>query len=289
MQEILQQRPLQKRTKHATCEPSREAAEQRQLRRTQQEQQGERASSATGAEPYARSTEMRQRRPAARPERRRLSPGPRRNMPAWRRQIAPEPGAAACSSLENRSTPPPAKPQAGPGRNAQEARAADSALTESYITAGTQPCREIDPNNSGSTFAVLFMTRGGFLLGRNSREGRITRRWLIPRSQRHHIANQSFHFVRRKVLAVCRHISPALNDLANELVLGHPGAHVGEIRTAMTSYPLDRMTVAALHVLQNHQSLKLERRAALRPSTSQSTHCSKRPFAATRATHSQGR
>src|SRR6476660_2019001 len=43
-----------------------------------------------------------------------------------------------------------ASPKAGQGKKAQEARAAVCALTETYTTAGTQTCREIDFGQSTS-------------------------------------------------------------------------------------------------------------------------------------------
>ena len=111
-----------------------------------------------------------------------------------------------------------------------EARAADSAFTETYITAGTQ----MQGNRSQKLRLNLrraFLRRGRrFLLWRDGREGGVARRRLAFRTQRRHITDDSFDLARRKILPIGRHVAAALNDLANELISGQTGAHIGEIR-----------------------------------------------------------
>ena len=110
-------------------------------------------------------------------------------------------------------------------------------------------------------FVVAFMTTSGFLLRWNRRKSRIARRRLTGRSERGHESHDCFDLVGRQVFAVCWHIPSALDDLTHELILRHPSSHRGEIGATMASYAFDRMTVPTLHVLHNHEALKLQWRA----------------------------
>src|SRR5580698_8871539 len=60
-------------------------------------------------------------------------------------------------------------------------------------------------------------------------------------------------------IAVRRHISPTLQDLADDLVLGHMRGDGVECRTAHSSRSADGVAVTALLVLQHERTLPLER------------------------------
>ena len=112
-----------------------------------------------------------------------------------------------------------------------------------------------------STFAVLLGRTAlcRFLLWCDGRDGGIARRRLALRTQRRHVANDGFNLVRRKIVSIGGHVAAALNDLANELIPGHTTADVRKIRSALPPHSIDRMTIAALHSLQNDKSLKFKR------------------------------
>ena len=106
------------------------------------------------------------------------------------------------------------------------------------------------------------MTTSGLLLRRNRRKGRVARRRLTRRPERDHESHNGLDLVGRQIFPIGRHIASALNHLTHELILRHPSSHFGEIGTTFASNPFDGVTVAALHVLHDHESLKLQRRPA---------------------------
>src|ERR1700756_1014368 len=68
---------------------------------------------------------------------------------------------------------------------------------------------------------------------------------------------------RAQVLSVGRHVSPALDHLANELVLGQPDGNTVESGTPLSTLVAQRTTVATLLDLENQRSLPLKSRCAM--------------------------
>jgi hypothetical protein len=52
-----------------------------------------------------------------------------------------------------------------------------------------------------------------------------------------------------QVLSVCGHIAPALNHLANQLIVCHSGSDIVQRRTALSAVPAEAMAIPALLVL----------------------------------------
>src|SRR5262245_16876937 len=71
---------------------------------------------------------------------------------------------------------------------------------------------------------------------------------------------------RTQILSVGRHIAPALNNLADELVLREPHCNAVECRSSLSAKIPKRMTVATLFGLKNQRALSLERACAVQKS-----------------------
>src|SRR5262245_38411375 len=78
-----------------------------------------------------------------------------------------------------------------------------------------------------------------------------SRRRLTGRAERVEKRDERVDLGGREVFAVGRHVPPALEHLANQLIARQPGRHAVEGRTALAALAAERMTRAALLVLHD--------------------------------------
>src|SRR4029453_12404963 len=84
-------------------------------------------------------------------------------------------------------------------------------------------------------------------------------RWRLPGwMQCLEECDQRGRFRRTQILAVCRHVAAALNDLSNELILRQPHGHAVERRPPFPTALPEGVTVAALLGLKDERALSLE-------------------------------
>src|ERR1700733_14227674 len=85
-------------------------------------------------------------------------------------------------------------------------------------------------------------------------------RWALPlRMQGFQEADQRRYFRRGKILSVGRHVSASLQHLVYQLVVGQPGSHVIELRTALTAQATDHVTISSLLFLKDNLALPPQR------------------------------
>src|SRR6266481_491323 len=65
-----------------------------------------------------------------------------------------------------------------------------------------------------------------------------------------------------QVLSICRHVTAALDDLADQLILRQPDGNGVERRAALPSFGTERVAVVALLDLEHERALPLERRTS---------------------------
>src|SRR5262245_51951991 len=85
----------------------------------------------------------------------------------------------------------------------------------------------------------------------------------MRRMQGLHERHQRRHLRRTQILAIGRHIAPALDHLPDQLVAGQARRHIVERRAALAAAAAQAVAVPALLVLEHQGALDFERRAAL--------------------------
>src|SRR5262249_10196499 len=93
-------------------------------------------------------------------------------------------------------------------------------------------------------------------------DSRIARGHFIRPAQGPHERDQRSDLRRAEILAICRHIAPALDYLADQLAIGQSRRNVVERRAALTAYSAQAVAIAALLVLQRNGAPQLERRTS---------------------------
>jgi hypothetical protein len=89
--------------------------------------------------------------------------------------------------------------------------------------------------------------------------GSVSRSRLAGGAQRFQECNQSRRFRGTQILAVSRHVSSALDHLANELILGAPHGHFVEGRTPFSANIIKGVTIVALLALKHERTLPFQR------------------------------
>src|ERR1700726_4379528 len=92
---------------------------------------------------------------------------------------------------------------------------------------------------------------------------RIARGRVPPRVARGEECDDRVDLRGSEILAVGRHVTAALNYLANDLVARETRGSVVERGTAHPAVAAERMTIAALLALNQQRALQFERSAAL--------------------------
>src|SRR5262249_1459285 len=101
-------------------------------------------------------------------------------------------------------------------------------------------------------FALPDVERGGIARGR-----------LVGWVQRFEERHQRRHLGGIEVLSVRRHVSAALNRLADELIARHASRDAVQRRASLAARAANRMAIAALLDLKNQSALTFDRRSAL--------------------------
>src|SRR6266478_2395068 len=89
------------------------------------------------------------------------------------------------------------------------------------------------------------------------------RRSLSSRVERCEKSDQGRGLRRTQILPICRHVSAALDHLADELVLRQSHGNAVQSRTTLSAALAKRMAVAALLDLENERTLTLKRSRAV--------------------------
>ena len=74
--------------------------------------------------------------------------------------------------------------------------------------------------------------------------------------------DQSRYFVRAEVAAESRHVSVALEDLTNQLVVGQSSGYATEVRSPLATRSVDGVAIPALFSLDHGGADMLKRRSA---------------------------
>src|SRR4030095_4521096 len=81
-------------------------------------------------------------------------------------------------------------------------------------------------------------------------------RFMQSLHERHHCSD----LCRAQILAVGRHIAPALDYLPHQLVAGQSSRNAVERRAALAAAAVQAVAIPALFALEHERTLKLERR-----------------------------
>src|SRR2546426_738447 len=92
---------------------------------------------------------------------------------------------------------------------------------------------------------------------------RIPSRRLIQWPQRLHEGDQGGHLGRPQVLAICGHVSAALDHLPDQLVASKTRGYGVKRRTAKPALTAKAVTIPALFILDENCPLELQRRPPL--------------------------
>src|ERR1700691_5021884 len=93
--------------------------------------------------------------------------------------------------------------------------------------------------------------------------GSIARRRLSSRVERLEKSHECSGLRGTQIFSVSGHVAAALDDLANELILGELYGHSIQLGSAQPSHAPERVAIVALLGLKNERPLPLQRRAPL--------------------------
>src|ERR1041384_460085 len=85
---------------------------------------------------------------------------------------------------------------------------------------------------------------------------------LLRCMERFHKRNERRNFMGTEIFSVSRHITAALDDLPDQLIMRQPRRNRIERWAAHTARSIQTMTIAALFALQHERPAKLQWRAA---------------------------